>query len=482
MNTIPFYSSRILFICMCKETRKTLVWTSVTFPIIILLICSALTLLAEFSHGQLIKAQGYLPVSSFNFTMDNSSTITDDTSNESQQIDNMLDSENKPFITYSNPIYGFDLEYPADWSFTESETPPNATAYSIVNFVPPISADPNLGTNLMVGIENFEVGQTPSLDQYARSSIDAYRDSYANFSLDSVRTNTTMSGIPAYEIVFTDNSAEITRKSIDKGFIDEANNRAYYLIFNADNSTYNQFLPKIQDVFDTFNLVRSSLLDEDTGEGETNDSFFSFQDDDSSLDNFFSSGQESSGMEGMGGQPDFEQFINSFADSIFNGSSTFGAVGTSMVDGIKISGITIVEGNDFVRNSLSGDDIYDNETDSLTVNLIGSDVNSNNSVTVIAARIPFSIQDILSLASMSEENPLSNEITPFAGEGFLPQQFNPFEFLSRLQIGSTNLISPDWSSPQSVNMSLIGGEGRGGERVTTINPITQMVEDSLDLV
>lgn len=139
---------------MYKETRKTLMWTSLTFPIIILLICSALTLLAEFSHGQLIKAQGYLPVSSFNFTLDNSSTITDDTSNESKQIDNMLNTENEPFITYSNPIYGFDLEYPADWSFTESETPPNATAYSIVNFVPPISADPNLGTNLMVGIEN----------------------------------------------------------------------------------------------------------------------------------------------------------------------------------------------------------------------------------------------------------------------------------------------------------------------------------------
>ena len=99
---------------MHQETRKTLIWTSLTVPTIILLICSALTLLTEFSHGQQIKAQGYLPVSSFNFTIDNSSTITDDTSNESQQIDNMFESENEPFITYSNPIYGFDLKYPSD--------------------------------------------------------------------------------------------------------------------------------------------------------------------------------------------------------------------------------------------------------------------------------------------------------------------------------------------------------------------------------
>jgi hypothetical protein len=467
---------------MYKDTRKTLMWTSLTFPIIILLICSALTLLAEFSHGQLIKAQGYLPVSSFNFTIGNSSTIMDDMINESQQIDNMLNSENEPFTTYSNPIYGFDLEYPADWSFTESETSPNATAYSIVNFVPPISADPNLETNLMVGVENFEVGQTPSLDQYVRSSVDAYRNSNANFSLDSVRTNTTLSGIPAYEIVFTDNSADVTRKSIDKGFIDEANNRAYYLIFNADNSTYDQFLPKIQTVFDTFNLVGSSLLDEDTGSGETDDSFFSFQDDDSSLDNFFSSGQESSGMEGMGGQPDFEQFMNSFADSIFNGSSTFGAVGTSMVNGIKVSGITIEDKSNYSASDTSSSDDVENTqlTVSLTssANYNNSNSNINSSVSVIAIRIPFNLQSMLSLASLSEGRTLDDiggGTNPLENQELL-QDFNPFELLSNLQIGSTSLVNPDWSTTQSLTMSLIGGEG------VTNSSLTQTEEDTLDLV
>jgi hypothetical protein len=51
--------------------------------------------------------------------------------------------------------------------------------------------------------------------------------------------------MPAYEIVFTDNSAEATRKSIEKGFIDDANNRAYYLVFNTENSKFDQFLPTI---------------------------------------------------------------------------------------------------------------------------------------------------------------------------------------------------------------------------------------------
>ena len=38
---------------------------------------------------------------------------------------------------------------------------------------------------------------------------------------------------------------------------------------------------------------------------------------------------------------DFDFFLDSFADSIFNGTSTFGGVGTSIVNGIEVSGITI---------------------------------------------------------------------------------------------------------------------------------------------
>lgn len=398
---------------------------------------------------------------------------------EQQSILAQLSSDNVSLSTYSNPLYGFDIEYPSDWTYTESDIPSNTTIYSVLNIVPPISDDPNLSTNLQIGIENLEIGQLPSLDQYARDTINAYRNSYSNFTLESVKTNSTISGLPAYEIVFTDSSDGLNRKSVETGVIDETNNRAYYLFFETDNSTFDQFYPVAVDIFDSFQLVDlSSPLDGDINGIPEDESFFASPEEDSS-EGFSTLGKEDSGMTGM---QDFELLMNSFADSIFNGSSTFGAVGTSMIEDIKISGITIVEENDSGRNSLSNDNVYDNETDSLTVNLISSDIDSNDSVTVIAARIPFSIQDILSLASMSEENPLSNEMTPFSGEG-LSQEFNPFEFVSNLQIGSTNLISPDWSSPQSVNMSLVGGRGgMVGERVTTINPLPQIEEDSLDLV
>ena len=465
---------------MLQENNKTLVRTSLTVTIILLLTCNAISLLGGLPYGQQIKAQSYLPVSSFDSTIDNSSAVADDMNNDSQLFDGIVDSGNESFITYSNPIYGFDIEYPSNWSFTESEIPPNATVYSIVNFVPPISADPNLGTNLAVGLENFEVGQTPSLDQYARSSINAYRNSYANFSLDSVRTNSTISGMPAYEIEFTDDSTGATRKSVEKGFIDEPNNRAYYLLFNTENPKYDQFLPTIQDVFDSFKVVSSSLLDEDIDGGVANDSFFGFQDDESS-DSFFSSEQEHSGMGGMGDSQDFKQFMNSFADSIFNGSSTFGAVGTSMVNGIKVSGISI---EDKTNNSVSNfSSPNDEENTHVTVSLTSSANNSNSSVSVIAIRIPFNIQNMLSLASLSEESTISDisgETNPLENQELF-QDFNPFELLSDLQIGSTSLVKPDWSTTQSLTMSLVGGGGGSGG-VTSSSPTQMEEEDTLDLV
>ncbi|MFZ1877820.1 MAG: hypothetical protein WAU25_12395, partial [Nitrososphaeraceae archaeon] len=67
----------------------------------------------------------------------------------------------------------------------------------------------------------------------------------------------------------------------------------------------------------------SSLLDEDFNGITEDESSFGFQDENFS-DGFPTFMEEDSGMAGM---QDFELFMNSFAGSIFNGSTVFGAVG-----------------------------------------------------------------------------------------------------------------------------------------------------------
>jgi len=111
----------------------------------------------------------------------------------------------------------------------------------------------------------------------------------------------------------------------------------------------------------------------------------------------------------------FDIFMESFENSIFNGSSVFGAVGTSMVEGIKISGINI-------------QDVNKSRTEA-TITLMpdsGRHVdNITDSVTIIAIRIPFSMQNLLYLGLSSSDqnnNPFigSSDVNPFGDSNPLP--------------------------------------------------------------
>jgi hypothetical protein len=169
---------------------------------------------------------------------------------------------------------------------------------------------------------------------------------------------------------------------------------------------------------------------------------------------------------------DFGLFLDSFANSIFNGTSTFGGVGTSIVNGIEVSGITI----DKSQNRLSV--MVSNTTTELGVgnNITGTEATritstaptpaASNSVSIIAMRIPINIADILSMAAASSNGNILDNAIGDTGEtqddAFSSDSFSPFSLLSNLQIGSSILIDVDWSEPQMVTMDLVGGSGSGG--------------------
>lgn len=181
----------------------------------------------------------------------------------------------------------------------------------------------------------------------------------------------------------------------------------------------------------------------------------------------FSSSSSSSTM-------DFDLFLDSFANSIFNGTSTFGGVGTSIVNGIEVSGITIDKSQNRLSVILSntatevgiGNNITGTETTTTTASTSPTTA-ASNSVSIIAMRIPINIADILSMAaaSSSNDNVLVNATGDFGenqDDAFSSDSFSPFSLLSNLQIGSSILIDVDWSEPQMVTMDLVGGSGSRG--------------------
>jgi PsbP-like protein len=50
-------------------------------------------------------------------------------------------AQSESLLTYTNADYGFNIQYPSDWTYTEYEVPSNATAFLILNIVPPVSAN-----------------------------------------------------------------------------------------------------------------------------------------------------------------------------------------------------------------------------------------------------------------------------------------------------------------------------------------------------
>lgn len=181
----------------------------------------------------------------------------------------------------------------------------------------------------------------------------------------------------------------------------------------------------------------------------------------------FSSSSSSSTM-------DFDLFLDSFANSIFNGTSTFGGVGTSIVNGIEVSGITIDKSQNqlsvILSNTATEAGIDNNITGTETTTTTASTsptTAASNSVSIIAMRIPINIADILSMAaaSSSNDNVLVNATGDFGenqDDAFSSDSFSPFSLLSNLQIGSSILIDVDWSEPQMVTMDLVGGSGSRG--------------------
>lgn len=176
---------------------------------------------------------------------------------------------------------------------------------------------------------------------------------------------------------------------------------------------------------------------------------------------------------------DFTMFMDSFANSIFNGTSTFTGVGTSIVDGVEVSGISLDKRQNQLSVTLSRSATQvegaDNNITSTDTTITSSSIPNFNSVSVIAMRIPISMSDILSIAAASSSSSSSSSLNALdsgIGDSTAENQldslpldsFNPFSLLSSMQIGSSTLIDVDWSEPQTVTMDLVGSSRTNQEQ------------------
>jgi hypothetical protein len=138
-----------------------------------------------------------------------------------------------------------------------------------------------------------------------------------------------------------------------------------------------------------------------------------------------------------------------FANNMLNGSSIFGAAGVSMVDGIKVTGVTLLPNGEIsiqLRHIMMAP--------AATIN-----ASLPRSVTVTLIRVPMNLQDLTSIvATGSNMTNNNNTGSPAANamQGFTSPMGAVNSMLKNVQLGSSSLVNANWNFPQTVTLGLSG--------------------------
>lgn len=212
-------------------------------------------------------------------------------------------------------------------------------------------------------------------------------------------------------------------------------------------------------------------------------------------------GDEQSSFAPASSTTDFRSFLDSFVNGIFNGTSAFGAVGTSIVNDADVSGIWLDKSQNQLSVTLtktSGQDAsYKTITSNQSITMPGTTermttttaaAGDSSSVSIIAIRIPINMNDILSLAAASSSSFSSSfassngnildDAVQSQGEVLPSDNFNPISLPSNLQIGSTILTDFNWSEAQLVTMNVVGNSAQMKEQQSLSSsdvPMTDLV-------
>jgi len=163
-----------------------------------------------------------------------------------------------------------------------------------------------------------------------------------------------------------------------------------------------------------------------------------------------------------------------FANNIFNSSSVFGTVGMSMVDGVKVTGVNVLQNN---------------EVSVMLRHIVTKPGNTTlpGSVTVTALRVPMNLRDLMSIASAAAAgsnrtaisggnnmNMMGSSMQGYGSAGGNPTSLmnNPLAFLKDIQIGSSNIVNANWLLPQSVRMGLVGMGSSSNKLSSSLSPQT----------
>jgi hypothetical protein len=149
---------------------------------------------------------------------------------------------------YTNSTDGISFIIPKNWTTEEGQNHANATRLTVVTLSPPIALDPSALMQVIVQKDTKPL--TSSIDQYLRDQLNSHRSNPSNnFKLISANTNATISGQPAFRLLWTftpQASYAGLSKQLELGTL--LNGQGYLIDYSGNLSLFSKFLPQVQQL------------------------------------------------------------------------------------------------------------------------------------------------------------------------------------------------------------------------------------------
>jgi cytoskeletal protein RodZ len=180
---------------------------------------------------------------------------TNTTTTPSQATNN---TEQNAFLTYENTTYGIKIQYPAGFGWqpalSNQTSEDNVYNYIVAFRSPPDSVSDRVIETVNIAMENLAPDQNITLDAYSTLQISGLTLSGTNFDLKE-STPTTLAGIRAYKIVYSEVLQQVPLQVMQVWAIKD--NKAYTLTYVAEAAKYSTYLPVVQKMIDSFELINS---------------------------------------------------------------------------------------------------------------------------------------------------------------------------------------------------------------------------------
>jgi hypothetical protein len=171
------------------------------------------------------------------------------------------------FSLYENSTHGIRAQYPSDWDLEETDFMANDGFIDIVEFYSPYqSRIDDYSESVWISKESNPVGDI-ALAEYADNVIDYYNASATDFNVVGLNTNNvTLSGIPAYKLVFTQSIEDVDVKTMEVGTITPKKEAYFITYYGEDSGQYSKYLPIVQKMIDSFEISNDTAIREESME------------------------------------------------------------------------------------------------------------------------------------------------------------------------------------------------------------------------